>query len=762
MFKIRSLKNAVVLCVLYALSGYTPALAQAVPELRPLRIDQDFDIDGQLSNPAWQQADEIQLTHQNMPVDNKPAPVKTTAKVLYSENFLYVGFTAYDPDPSQIRAHITDRDEFGMDDNVGIILDPFMDNQNAVQFFVNPRGIQLDVKRSGSIKNTDYDMLWYSAAEINNEGYTAVMKIPFTSFHFPKGRVQDWSIQFVRKYSRSVHYEFSWSYIPLGDPCILCHSGRLTGITDIKNNNPIDIIPYVMGYQNSELKNPADPASGLKHNGAAGRLGGTVTYSPNTGSSLDITINPDFSQVESDATEISVNNTFAIQYPEKRTFFLKNAEIFETGDMQSFMKNYLFFSRTINQPWVAAKYTHTTSRANIGFMTAYDRNSPYIVPGLLESNTVENDIEALNNILRAKINVGRQSYIGGTATARNHLGGDDDAHNYAGSLDWNMYLGNKFYFDGLAAYSQTKEINDTTLFNSPRNFGGSRYDAAFNGEEYAGTYLSANVSRKAKIYTASASYTSLSPTFQAQNGFVTRIDRRTYGLNQQLNYYPDSDWISHGSFSANANWRYDFSNVFKERFLSLNWANNFPGQTRFSINHFIVNDETFRGVFFEGLNRTTLEFSTRPSLYFNLSSRFETGKSIYRIQNPKLGTGYNYTVSANLQPGTRIKLDLSYNYSTLSDVDTSDRFYSGSISRLAGYYSFTHHLFFRLITQYDSFSKQLQIYPLVYYKPNPFTRFYVGMTDNLQHVNRIGPPQINGYRQTHREFFVKMQFLIQR
>lgn len=764
--------NVFLLITAGSLSAQGVITGRESTELQPLRIEQDFDVDGSLSNPLWQQANGVYLTYQYAPVDTKPAMVETVAKIMYSENFLYVGFWASDPNPSEIRAHITDRDEFEsvLDDNVGIIIDPFIDNQNAVQFFVNPRGVQLDAKRSGAVKNTNFDMLWHSAAQINDTGYTAVLKIPFSSFLFPNRNIHNWSIQLMRKYSRDIHHEFAWTHIAQGDPCILCQNGRLTGMTGIKNNNPINIIPYTMGYQASQLKVPGNPASGLKHNRIDGALGGTVTYSPGTNSSLDITINPDFRQVETDATEISVNNTFAVQYPEKRPFFLNNAELFETGDLQSMMKTYIFFSRTINQPWAAAKYTYTTSKASVGFMSAYDRNAPYIVPGLMESSTIEKEIGALSNVLRAKLNIGRKSYIGGTLSTRNHFkdedlkntyGSDEDAYNYAGSLDWNLFLGGKYYFEGLAAYSKTKELEIPALYSAGRLFGQSGYDAALNGERFGGSYMTTKFSRKAKFYNFSLSYSSLSPTFQTQNGFITRIDRRTYGTSQQLNYYPDVPWFASGNVSVNTNWRYDFGNVFQERTIHASWSNSLTKQTRISVSRFFLNDEYFRGVLFENMNRTTFDFGIRPTTAFSLSARYEFGKSIYRTLTPELGDGYNYSLSSSLQPTDRLKMDLSYNFSTLSALDNSETYYKGSISRLVGRYSFTHYLFFRLITQYDSFNKQIDVYPMMYYKPNPFTNFYIGVKDNLQHVNQAGPPEVYGYRQVAREFFVKIQFLFQ-
>lgn len=193
------------------------------------------------------------------------------------------------------------------------------------------------------------------------------------------------------------------------------------------------------------------------------------------------------------------------------------------------------------------------------------------------------------------------------------------------------------------------------------------------------------------------------------------------------------------------------------------WYGNFAGQTNLSIDYYFpFNKEIFRRETFTNLHSMTIKLSIRPVNALTLYANVGMGRTIYCALNPKAGHGYAFSVGATVKPILKLQLDLSYNYSTLSSLNDQTRFYSGSISRLEVRYTFIRHLFFRLITQYNSFNKQLQVYPLIYYKLNPFTKVYLGMTDNLQHVNRLGPPRINGYRQSNREFFIKFQYLIQK
>lgn len=163
-------------------------------QVRPPQIENDFDITAGLENPEWDKAPSIFIEHQVQPNDNAPAPVETEVKVLYSKHNLYIGFICKDPNPRNIRANVTDRDNSFQDDFIGVFIDPFNNNQQAYELFVNPLGIQMDGMRTGNSEDMNFDMLWSSNAHITDFGYTAVMKIPFKSLNFPKRKVQNWSV----------------------------------------------------------------------------------------------------------------------------------------------------------------------------------------------------------------------------------------------------------------------------------------------------------------------------------------------------------------------------------------------------------------------------------------------------------------------------------------------------------------------------------------------------------------------------------------
>jgi len=735
--------------LLYADNASAQGQANAPARIQAVYIEEDFDIDAKLKNPAWGEAYSAYIEHQIQPDDKAPALVETEVKVLYSKDNLYIGFICDDPNPVAIRANISDRDNSFQDDYVGVFLDPFNNNQNAYELFVNPLGIQMDGMRSGNNEDMNFDILWHSEGEITSNGYRAVMKIPFKSLNFPEQDVQRWSIQFLRNYPRNSRYQFTWTDVELSNPCLICQNGVMTGIEAIKNNKTVELLPYAMSFQESTLRDAANPQSGLNHGAIDGRVGGSVFYAPTSMSSFNAVINPDFSQVETDAAQISANETFALFFPEKRPFFLKEADLFSTEEN-------LFYSRTINRPLAAGKFTRQTGNYSIAFLSAYDRNAPFIIPGLYGSSLIRSDINAYNNVLRGKYNFGSESFIGGLVTTRNQGTGS----NYVGSIDWNLLLADNYYFSGQLAYASTSELDDTGILNSQRTFGRGSYDAAFNGEQYSGSLVSTSFSRQAKYYNFSFEYKSYSPTFQTQTGFINQTDRRQFEGSQSLSYYPNTSFLSRGTFSVSGTWRYDFAGQFQERFLFTRLSNNFGGQTNLTLSFLPLNDERFRGEFFTGMNRLMVDVSTDPLNALSLSGHIDFGKYVNRRDNPTLGEGYNISGSVTIKPTSRLEMDLSYSYSTLSSVDGSENYFSGDIYRFNGHYNFSKRLFTRLIVQYNSFSEQLQIYPLLSYKANPFTKFYIGMNDYMNYYDQAGLNGYQGFKQTDRQFFVKFQYLI--
>ncbi len=716
----------------------------------PIRIKGDIDLSGKLTDPRWREAPTTELDYEIQPGNNTPAPQKTTVRVLYNSRFLYFGFHCFDNHPSEIRAHLSDRDNAFDDDFVGVILDTYDDHQRAYEVFVNPVGVQMDGLRNGNNEDMSFDMVWYSKAAMNDSGYTAEMAIPFQSLRFPASDDQNWGIEFFRNLPRSSRIQISWVHLDLNNGCLLCQTGTLLGLKGLQSTGSVELLPYAMGVETGNINDNSNPNSGFSNGPVTGRVGLGVKLAPNPSLSLEGVVNPDFSQVETDAAQISVNNAFALFYPEKRPFFMDGSDIFTT-------KIQAYYSRTISNPIAAAKVVDKSGPWSIAYLGAEDRNSPFILAGEDGSvtdnngdNTFSTSYKSFSNILRARYNFGLQSFVGALATTRNFT----NAHNYVGGVDWNIFFHTNYTFDGQFLMSNTRELNDTNIVSDPSFYGPTMFTKAFDGQEYNGTGFQADFRRDARRYSFRFTYRDLSPTFQAEDGYIFSNDLRTADMEHSISFYPNSALVDNWGLDLESGVHFDYQNTRKELWLVPTAYFNLKSQTQLVVSYLAVNNELFHSVSFVRVNRWTFSIQSNPvsMLSFNLNGAF--GRFIYRADQPALGKGHNLDAEMVLKPTDRLTLTIDYSRSRLSNVVGGELLFDGYITRLEGIYQFSNKVFLRLIGQYDKFSNQFEVDPLFSYKLNPFTIFYAGSTHSLE---EYGQPY--GIVPTARQFFIKLQYL---
>src|SRR6267378_2699606 len=199
----------------------------------------------------------------------------------------------------------------------------------------------------------------------------------------------------------------------------------------------IDSLPYVVGQEKGSVGDNTNPTSTFSSGRVTGRVGGAVRYAPAPDFAVEATISPDFSQVESDATQISVNSNFALFYSEKRPFFLLGADIFDN-------RTQTYYSRTINNPIGAARVIGKAGSLSYAYLAASDRNTPYIIPGEETSDYIATDLESFSNVARARYDFGKETFLGGMLTART----TGTSHNFVWGLDWNYKFLENYYFAG--------------------------------------------------------------------------------------------------------------------------------------------------------------------------------------------------------------------------------------------------------------------------------------------------------------------------
>jgi hypothetical protein len=717
------------------------------PTITATKISGEIRLSGKLDDPQWVSARPVELNYEVTPGENTPASQQTTVRILYNDQRIYFGFDCKDTDPSEIRAHVTDRDKAFDDDWVMVLLDTYGDYQRSYELVVNPYGIQGDLLRTGNNEDVSFDAVWESAAAIYAAGWTAEISIPFKSMRFPSKPEQRWVVEFLRNYPRASRVQISWVKVDRNNPCLPCQVGTIEGIKDVQAAaSSVDLLPYVLGQQSGSLDDQSNPESKFENGKVAGRVGGGLRYAPTPDFAVEGVINPDFSQVESDATQISVNSNFALFYPEKRPFFLLGADMFQN-------QTQTFYSRTINNPLGAARVIGKSGSLSFAYLAASDRNTPFIVPGEETSDYIATDLKSVSNIARVRYDFGKENYLGGTVNTRNT---GSIAYNYLWGVDWNYKFWENYYFSGEVFYASTREVNDTSYLSDSRAFGTTGHDATFNGEKFDGTSTNMTFQKSARDYSFSLQYLDRGPTFQAQDGFVPNNNLRTGIFQQQYTFYPNSSLIDQWSLSLNTGLHFNYDGVRKEKWALPNLYAQFKGQTSINILYFAVNDELYHSVQFDRINRGEVTVNSRPASFLTLSLDGSFGRFIKRTDPVDMGRGHNISLSALVRLTSQLEIDLSYTRARLSSLATGELFYDGYIARSTGIFQFTKEIFLRVIGQYDEFNKKIDVYPLISYKLNPYTIFYTGSTYSL---SDFGEPY--GVRTMIYQYFIKLQYLIQ-
>jgi hypothetical protein len=278
---------------------------------------------------------------QYVPGDGNAASEKTAAYLSYDDKNLYVVFVCHDG--GQVRAHLSKREDVDQDDGVGVLLDTFRDHHRAYVFYSNPLGIQSDsIYTEGQTYDFSFDTLWNNEGRVTPDGYTVWFSIPFKSLRFSHAPEQTWGVALYRVVLRKSEYDY-WPYITQRVEGITQQFEPVGGLEHVSPGRNMQIIPYGLLASDRFLNQPALTSAGPPpsyQNVFEHRAGLDAKFVAKDALTFDLTLNPDFSQVESDDPQVTVNQRFAVLFPEKRPFFIENAGFFQTPVS-------LFFSRQI-------------------------------------------------------------------------------------------------------------------------------------------------------------------------------------------------------------------------------------------------------------------------------------------------------------------------------------------------------------------------------------------------------------------------------
>src|SRR5215471_9257847 len=353
-------RRVLVLATLTTLSAVTAAAE--TPKLAVPRISRPPTLEDFLSESRRSDLVEVTGLRQRDPRDGDPVSQPTTVYLGYDDKNFYAVFVCAD-EPDKIRAHMSKREDILSDDAVALFLDTFHDHQRCYEFIVNPFGIQLDgIATEGQNDDFSFDTVWHSEGKLTPSGYAVLIAIPFKSLRFKNSDLQTWGISVARMIQRNNETSF-WPFISHKIPAFNSQLAELVGIERISPGRNIQLNPY--GFlANAKFLDQNVPAFKTQTE-ARGGLDAKVVFHDSL--TLDITLEPDFSQVESDDPQVTVNQRFEVFFPEKRPFFMENADYFHTPID-------LLFTRRIVDPDFGGRLSGRVGHYGMGLLLADDKS----------------------------------------------------------------------------------------------------------------------------------------------------------------------------------------------------------------------------------------------------------------------------------------------------------------------------------------------------------------------------------------------------
>ena len=330
-------------CIILVLATVPTALGQAkatpsmAKQLKAHRITTPVKIDGVLDEPAWENAEIATDFIQFRPVPGPKESHKTEVKVLYDNEAVYIGAIMHDVTPDSIFKQLSRRDNFGNSDFFGVFLDTYNDQNNGFGFFTNPAGVQLDARYSSNGEDWSWNAVWENSSKIEGNSWVAEFKIPYSALRFGSKQEQEWGLNFMR-HRQSTAKSFFWSPIDQNTNGFVNQWGKLTGLSNIEAPLRLSFTPYVSSFAERYPK-AKEGENGTTYKNNYNFSGGMdVKYGINDAFTLDMTLIPDFSQVQSDNQVLNLS-PFEVQFNENRPFFIEGTELFNKGNF--------FYSRRI-------------------------------------------------------------------------------------------------------------------------------------------------------------------------------------------------------------------------------------------------------------------------------------------------------------------------------------------------------------------------------------------------------------------------------
>jgi hypothetical protein len=793
-----------------AVRGVSPLPPEKAQPVRITRFDKPPVIDGKLDEEVWKSAVVLKDFYQFNPGDNTAPTAPTELMLGYDAKFLYLGFHCYD-DPSKVRATVAKRDNVFGEDNVRVILDTFNDKRRAYVLGFNPLGIQQDgILTEG--QNTDFsvDIVMESKGAITADGYVVEVAIPFKSLRYEAGKDKQWGIHVWRNIDRMNDELDSWMPMARDASGTLNQEGHITGLEGISTERAIELIPSFTvseaGKRVRTLSRARSLALGVADPGKFSNQplgldpGLTAKFGINPNTTLDLAINPDFAQVEADATVNTANQRFPIFFEEKRPFFLEGIEIFRTPIAA-------VHTRTIIDPDIALKLTGKQGRNTYGVLYASDnapgnyeddrRFDPERLPAAIDRL---DDKNATIGVFRVKRDMGKENSIGFLATS----------YNFA---DRNNYLGG---FDGRFRFDKQTTLEFQVLGTNARTCAFDKDPAKDVCHTQNGFAYAYNFNQSKRHWWWNVNGAGRTADYIAAVGFTRRVNTNNHNLNFGFTSEPkpkakivswEIDNYIGGNFDWQRrmqNWNYEgqigpnlqrqtfiragyntgYERVFASEFGEPSLAGFRPEKSAPSKNVFGYAGSTptkrINFFYFFGYRWGQLDYDFGAGRKYprvspsGLAQReaeaagFCDGETVpvacLGLLDPGTGNFLYTNGDITYKATNELNMTLSYSKNRLVRNDTGRVAFDSNIATLRTTYQFTRFAFARARIDYDSLFSNYRGQFLFGWTPNPGTAFYVGYNDDINrgYFNPFSNQPEQGLRRNNRTFFIKASYLFRR
>jgi len=712
-------------------------------------------------SPAWaDKLAKIDRFTQRTPSDGQPVSQRTEAYLGYDDKNLYAIFICFDSEPGKIRARLSRREDVFDDDSVELMLDTFHDHRRAYAFFSNPLAVQADALwTEGQEWDFSFDTVFNTEAKLTPEGFVVKMAIPFRSLRFASNDPQTWGILLDRDVRRNNESSF-WPWYSSRIAGRLNQEGDATGLENISPGHSFQLIPYGIfrSFRDIDLRDLDHPT--FTQRDAFGQIGLDAKAVVKDKFVLDATANPDFSQIESDDPQVTVNQRFEVQFPEKRPFFLENSYYFQTPIP-------LLFTRRIVDPQWGVRLTGKDGPWAVGMLVADDASpGTQVAPG--DPLFGQHAYFAVGRVSR---DLGNQSWLGVMLTDRE----EGPYFNRVGGIDGRFNLNSNW----VAAF---QGVVSSTLCSDTRN------DVCTLGTYLAGPAAEVTLQREGRKLNYFMDYSDRSDGFRTFTGFDPQPDIHNVYQRVQYSFRPEGKHLISWGPQMEIYHTFDHEGNYLNSGYFPSLKTEFVGQTFLNF-YYAKEMELLRPRDFGVLTsnqkylRHTTEVEFKTSLYrpisFQLDYRFGTRINYDAPDGVAPFIAGRTTVNATLtvRPSRSLRVDNTYILFRLLNRLGAPGSLNNHIIRSKWNYQYTKRLSFRFIGEYNSVlanpaftfletTKNFNADFLVTYLVHPSTAIYVGYNSNLENVllplrNDVDGDLLHGGRMRNdgRGLFIKASYL---